>query len=496
MRDEVLDVYKRSLKKVETSFGVEIDEKSIRLVKLELKEGKISKLNFDSENLSEIGGKDLSKPVESLLKRNKYRGEEIYLHFSFGFNVLNKVIQVELKTGERLEQWILANKETVFPPLTEDDIYYDYFVLENGQSERQLCLSLAHKEKLDSILKIAEKHHLNLKRITAGSLTLHDWLKVNGHITDEELIIVILKDASAEVLFYDKGIPIFVSEIPVDLGLDDFCSSFNELSKLHHGEGISYCDKKVLLLGQPIVTERLKAKLNEKRFKSVSRDVVLNSKGMKNSSIPPEFINLFALVSQSLSRATSNINLLPQNKRKNDLLFKRINKIFNFSFRFALISLAILIVLNLGLGFYLNQNQDKLNLFESKMNLVNELRKENQVLIERNRTISNLLVSQSEKAQLLFVLSQLLPQRIWLRSLSNESEGENSENRANEINLSGLSLSESDVSQLVANLEQSKFFKEISVAYLDRVSYQDTRGVSGKYRNTLFKFKIEMRSEI
>jgi len=501
LREDVLDVYQQSLRQISTCYGLEIDHNSVRLVKLNHSENKILKASFDKEVLGDKEEMAFEKAFENLFKRNKYKGEEISLLVSSDLDVLNKVIQIDLKSEERLEQWILANRMEVFPPLTQDDIYYDYFVLENGQSKKQLCLSLVRKEKLDLIIKIAEKYHLNLTSITAGSFTLHGWLRENGLITDEEPIIVILKGASAEVLFYEKELPVFVSEIPVELGLnnsnlDDFCSSFNELLKHHYGEEVSFLDKKVLFLGEPSATKNLEDKLGEEGFVSIAKDIPLNFKNLKNGSIPPEFVPLYSLVSRPLSITNTTVNLLPLDKRKNDDLSKGINRIFNFSLKFTLISLAILVVLNLGLGFYLNQNQDKLTLFESKMKLINDLRKENQHLQEKTKSVSNLLTNQSKKAQLLSIVNQLSPQGVWLRNMSNESQQENSENRLDQIYLNGLSFSESEVSHLVANLERSKYFKEIKVAFLDRVSYQDTRGIPGKYRNSLFKFKIEMRSEI
>lgn len=220
LKDEVWPLWFDSLKGIDIFYCLEIGSNNIRLLKIERRNGK----PYDTTSQVEPVSKNASDEIEnlalaltSLFSKMQYRGEEISVHLSPGRDILNKIVEVELTESKSVQEWIIANRQKVFPAVDEEEIVFDYCIIGEEDKKKYLYVSISRSEKINRLLDIFEKLHLNLKNLSAGSVGLYHYLKERDILEENKnLTIVLFNDLSAEITLCDKGVPVYTTQLPHD----------------------------------------------------------------------------------------------------------------------------------------------------------------------------------------------------------------------------------------------------------------------------------------
>lgn len=482
LRHNIGKIYLDALRGVETSYALEIDTNNLRLVKAEKKDEKILKAETDIQPIE-----NLSQSIATLFSRRHYNGEEVNVAVS-GIDFLNKIVEVDLEKNQTVEDWIIKNKDKVFPPVGDDEIEFDYVVLED--SERKLLnISIVRQNRLERFRQILKENYLNVSSLSSGSLGLCHFLKRNEEVVRlDKLVLVLLKDKSAEVTFLHKGIPVFTTLAGLTEQKEELVTNVRNLMQLCYYGNEGMGDWKFLILG-----EGNQASSYEHTFEKAGLSLLDESqlrKHLNEQSVPLSHLTPFSLIDKSggnVSEITTNF-LFSRSPFNN--YAKPIAMVFEYSLKAFLLLIIVLGVFNIGFALFDSLNKDKVKRFESKMEALNDLKQENQMLEEKWGKISQMLLNRSGESRLLYLISKYRPEGVWLRSISSESI---SSNQRTEI--AGLSISQGEVTGFLKNLEESNLFEDVKLLYLDRVEMTDLTKLPVKYKDSLYKFKIQFQTK-
>jgi Tfp pilus assembly protein PilN len=487
-RDDLVSTYHKALRGIETSFHIEFDSKSIKLLKVESRQGHVLRLYQLGQITDNSDISSFSSALTSLLEALRYKGEPVHVHLSFSEQVINKIVSVNLKQDQTTEQWILENREKVFPPTPDEEIAYDYFVLDRSDSEKILCLSIIKKERLNQIMDILDRANINVESISSRGFLIHSLLSTclkPNSLSD--FTVIALKDTSAELLNYRGGFPEFLAECSVDV------EQIRKVLLLAHSSQTA--KPKLCVLGEHELGPSLVESLRSAGYDILPTKKILENIESKAKELPESYWLLYSLYLGQRNSKKCLTSLLPP-EHIGRFSLKTLQKVFAVSFKAAALSLLVLVILNLGLWAYLRSNQGKLERFESKLAQIEALQKENQNLSEKVTLTSALTQGKTSKAQLLYELSKLAPDSLWLREIV-ESVPAETEKRLNvSLELAGLTVSQEHVNRFLSNLESSHDFKDVKLEYLDHAGYQQSERIPSKYRNAIYRFKITLESLI
>lgn len=514
LKDEVWTVWLQSLKALEVSYYLDIDSDSIRLLKIEMKNGRLRYVTSQKERISENASdeiENLSFTLTSLFSKIRYRGEEISVNLSSGRDILNKVVEFELADSKSIQEWIIANRQRVFPPVDEEEIVFDYFLIGEEDKKKYLYLSICRREKINRLLEVFEKLHLNLKNLSTGGIGLYHFLKERNVLEENKtLMIVLFQDVSAEVTLCQNGKPVYITQIPHNFQsekllnnekifykeADEFINSLKRIADFHYKKDGAIEDLKILLLGEEKLMQALGGIFENAGMDLIDHsDLFKAATSVSNKSISPT--QLFA-TSYMFTKTdqTSNVNFLPSSRFEGFLNPKPFKKAFNYGLKVFVSLLLIFGLLNLGFLVYETGNREKLQRFESKMGILNDLTERNKILTDKLGAVENVQANRSQTSQLLFTISEIMPREIWLRDITARESQEGSLPILSRIEIAGLSTSEKAVTELLSNLEKSEYFTKVQIEFLDKVPAKKIAKVPRKYRKSIFRFKMNFLSGI
>ncbi|HEX9916995.1 MAG TPA: PilN domain-containing protein [candidate division Zixibacteria bacterium] len=482
LRYNMGSMYLDALRGVETSYALEIDSDNLRLVRANKKDDKVLGIKTDAEPIE-----NLSQSISALFSRHHYSGEEVFISVS-GIDFLNKIVEVDLEKNQTVEDWIIKNKDKVFPPTGDEEIEFDYVILEDNE-RKLLYVSIVRQNRLEQLRQILKENYLNVSSISSGSLGLYHFLKRNEEVARlDKLVLVLLKDKSAEITFLRKGVPVFTALAGLTEQKEELVSNIRNLMQLYCHSDERTENWKFLILGEGNL-----ASSYEHAFEKAGLSLLEQSwlqKHLDERSVPSTHVIPFSLVDKSggsISKATTNL-LFSHNRL--DGYTKSIARVFGYSLKAFLLLLIVLGIFNIGFALFDSLNKDKVKGFESKLETLNDLKQENQILEEKWGKLSQMLLNRSGESRLLYLISKYRPEGVWLRSISSESI---SSNQRTEI--AGLAVSQAGVSGFFRNLEESNLFEDVKLLYLDRVETTELTKLPAKYKEALFKFKIQFQSK-
>lgn len=514
LKGEVWPLWLQSLKGLNVSYCLDIDSNNIRLVKIERKNGKLDSIASVTEPIPENTSDEiesLSLALTSLFSRVKHRGEEISVNLSSGRDVLNKIVEVELADSKSVQEWIIANRQKVFPPVDEEEIVFDYFLIGEEDKTKHLYLSICRREKINRLLEIFEKLHLNIRNLSTGSIRLwHSLREKNVLKENNKQMIVLLRDVSTEVTLYENSKPVYITQIPHNFQTlkslnneellhreaDEFINILKGTADFYYKKNEAIKDLKILLLGEEKLTQTL-----SENFRNTGMDLVDHSHLPKlRAPDSSKSISSAKLLASSCIPAKkdrmSDINFLPPSGLGGFLNPQPFKKIFSYGFRAFASLLLVFGLLNLGFLVYETGNREKLQRFESKMEILNDLTGRNKILADKLGTVENVQANRSRTSQLLFTLSEIMPRQIWLRDITDRESQESSLPILSKIEIAGLSTSEKAVTELLSNLEISEYFTKVQIEFLDKVPAKKIAKIPRKYRKSIFRFKMNFLSGI
>lgn len=192
----------------------------------------------------------------------------------------------------------------------------------------------------------------------------------------------------------------------------------------------------------------------------------------------------------------SDISFLPSSRPAYFLNPKPFKKAFNYSLKVFASLLLVLALLNLGFLVYEIGNTQKLQRFESKMEILNDLTERTKILADKLESAQNLEVNRSQTSQLLFALSEITPKEIWLRDIIAGESQESPLPFSNKVEIAGFSTSEKALTEFLSNLERSKYFAQVQIESQEKIPAQKTTKIPQEYRKSIFKFKINLLSRL
>jgi Tfp pilus assembly PilM family ATPase len=512
LKEEVLPLWLQSLKGFDVFYCLNIDSNSIHLAKVETKNGKLCNIISITEPIHENTSdeiENLSLALTSLLSKIKYRGEEISVNLSSDCDILNKIIEVELAESKSVQEWIIANRQKIFPPVDEEEIVFDYFLLGEEDKKKYLYLSICRREKINRLLEVFEKIHLNLKDFTTGGIQLLHFLKDKNVLKENnKLMAVLFQEVSAEVTLYENSKPIYIAQIPLNFQsvksqndeelfqneTDELINSLKRAADFYYKKDQATKDLKILLVGEEKLTQKLSDILKRTGMDLVDHsDLFKLSASVSNKSVSPSELVASSYVLAKTDQA-SNINFLPSTGFGSFLNPKPLQKAFNYGLKIFVSFLLIFGLLNLGFLVYETGNKEKLERFESKMGILNDLTERNKILTDKFESVQSIQVNRSRTSQLLFTLTEIMPEQIWLRDVTVQESGESSLPFSSKIEIAGLSTSEKSVTELLSNLEKSESFAKVQIEFLDKVPSEKIAKIPREYRKSIFRFKMNFIS--
>ena len=514
LKDEVWPLWLDSLRGLDISYWLDINSNSIHLLRIERRNEKLCNITSETEPISKSASdeiENLSLALTSLFSKIKYQGEEISVHLSSNRDILNKIVVVELTGSKSLQEWIIANRQRVFPNVDEEGIVFDYCFV-GGENEKQyLYFSICRREKISGLLETIEKLHLNLKNLSAGSVSLYHYLKERDILEENKnLVIVLFSDLSAEITLCDKGIPIYTTQLPHDFQsaklpnnegvfhkeANEFINGLNRIIDFHSEKTEATDDLKILLLGKEELMKTLSDVLKNNGIDFIDHSHLFTLPArISNKSILPA--NLFASFCTLIRNdQMPGISFLPSSKAAYFLNPKLFQKALSYSVKIFVPLLLIFGLLDLGFLVYELGNKQKLQRFESKMETLNDLIERNKILTHKLEGAENHKVNRSQTSQLLFTLSEITPKEIWLRDITAGESQESSPPFSNKIEIAGFSASEKAITEFLSNLERSEHFAKVQIESLDKVQAQKTTKIPQEYRKSIFKFKINLLSRL
>jgi hypothetical protein len=514
LKDEVWTLWLDSLKGTDIFYCLEIASNSIRLLKIERRNGKPYNITSQVEPISKNTSdeiENLSLALTFLFSKIKYRGEEIFVHLSPERDILNKIVEIELTEFKSVQEWIIANRQRVFPNVDEEEIVFDYCIIGEEGRKKYLYLSIGRREKINRLLEIIEKLHLNLESLSAGSVGLYHYLKERDILEENKnLAIILFNDRSAEVTLCDKGIPIYTTQLPHDFqsakspnneGLfhkeaNEFINGLKKIIDFHCEKTKATGDLKILLLGKEELTKTLSDVLKNNGIDLIDHSHLfkLPARISNRSTLPANLYASFCMLVGN--KQMPGISFLPSPRPAYFLNPKPFKKAFNYSLKVFASFLLVLALLNLGFLVYEIGNSQKLQRFESKMEILSDLTERNKILADKLESAQNLEVNRSETSQLLFALSEIAPKEIWLREIIAGESQESSPPFLNKIEIAGFATSEKAVTEFLSNLERSKYFAQVQIESQEKTPAQKTTKIPQEYRKSIFKFKINLLSRL
>jgi len=502
LKYEVWDLYVESLRGVEYFYGVEIDERTIKVARLETKDEKIINGSFQVEPLAETTPQAIFSALNLVLTKLKYKGEDIYITLT-GRDILNKIIKIEETNFKSTEEWILRNKDKIFPPVKEEDLLLDYKGIGGESAKKLLFLSFVRKENIDPYLGISKERQLNFKALSSGSLPLYSYLQEEVLIPQTgDCILILFKGNSTEITIYQETMPVFVTYIPPlvisgNSSLDDnkqgievFIKDLRQILDFFYQDK-DYKNPKLLFLGNKDVSSKLKPYLREQEFALVEEPAI---KGSDQLVIPQTHITPYLLAKEGVNPTGYYVDFQPPQSKPTVMNLRSLQKVLSYGVRIFLIPLLIFGIMSISLTIYESLDRPRVEKFEIEMQELKTLEEQNNVLEEKWQARKNILSFRSRKSELLSKLSELSPEGIWLRNITIETEEtKTSANRSN-VEIGGLSLSQEAVTEFLSALERSDGFSGIKLASLDKAEGMGLQKIPKRYINSVYKFRLNFIS--
>ncbi len=307
--------------------------------------------------------------------------------------------------------------------------------------------------------------------------------------------VINIKKKSTDIVIVENGFPYFVSEL--DIGGKEFLHSktlfhhrlHSVFDFYHSGDGGRESIQKIIITGENV--EEVKSYLEKKfDFPVETADfeknqlIILKGK-FKNVS---SYAHIIGLGLKKVYPALFEIDLIPDSEKESIQFSSLKSNLKRLSFSFlAIFSFVTLMLFSINLFYSLRvfTFSRRMKGIKSRLDEVYELRSKNNALREELSRIEPLIKNETVWDKVLFEISKLTPDDVWLESIKSSSKLKQSDDESvikeKILYLEGEALEQSKIDRFVSKLEDSPLFKSVQINKIE------------KKEHISFKLKLSLR---
>ncbi len=522
----------------ESYLGLEIDSDSVKLVELvKRRKGLILKKwgNQSIEHSSLAANEEAAaQAIEKLKERLGINKGKVVARMN-GVGVRQTMVRAPLMSYMETEQWLNKNISQFLPPgVHRKDIVFSFHICSENEQYQHILLAIARKNEVEKQIKSLEDAGLEVESLGAGYSDVLNALAFYGDDFYQSNIAVInVNQEQTTIMVCEKGLVSFYQEFDLSIpckAKEDFYQSDRlinlEAININNSQQNAPVDlfqswflevKQVLVdywdkgLGEPSITKIIltgdsKQLLLLKKYLQSLADVEIGNplKGILTNghTVDAGFALCAGLAVKGCYPLLNTINLLPQEIKKSNAINKEKKKVLKIILIVGVIFLGLLMIfqiVDLYLNHQLAASEESLQGMNSRIVAIERLKQENERLAQEIQQARTIIVNRSHTSQLLWEISRLLPQKVWLREITIEKyqpdklqEKNISDNSAmKNLSLTGLSFSEQQIAQFLKALEGSELLRNVRLIETSTLSEKEVYEKTKIRRVTLIRFVIE-----
>ncbi|OQX51661.1 MAG: hypothetical protein B5M53_10685 [Candidatus Cloacimonas sp. 4484_209] len=198
------------------------------------------------------------------------------------------------------------------------------------------------------------------------------------------------------------------------------------------------------------------------RFKSKFKDI-------------PSYAHVIGLGLKMTFPALYKMDIIPENEKKNikfNILKRKLRKLsFSLLYFLSFVTL-ILLCTNLFYSLRLSVYERRVKGLRTKLEKVYELKGRNRTLREKFSSIEPLIKDETVWDKVLFEISKLTPNKVWLESIKSNSILKKGDNKSiikeQVLYIEGKAMEQSKIDYFLSRLEDSPLFKSVQIDKIEK----------------------------
>jgi len=444
--------------------------------------------------------------LKELARKAKIRAKDVTISIAGHSSVIIKRVSLPEMSEDELYESIKFEAEQ-YIPFDIDDVDLDFQILgpkeEPGQMD--VILVAVKKDIVNEYLSVVKEAGLNCQIVDVNSFALENIYEINYEIEPEKNVALVNIGANTiNMNILKGGISVFTRDSAVGSNLHtevlqrEFNLAYEVAERLKRGEPVENVTPQDAFSVMELASEEIISEVNRslEYFHEDIHEIVLSGgcalirdfpnllaeKIRVETKLMQPFKNIKIVSTQETRRQMIKVNLLPL-KRK-----KKPKPLPSFLVITILITVVICILMAY-LTFFFNSrlsvkkkqfaaNETKIAELKEMIKTVEDFEQRNKTFKERNDIIEQLSKNKSLPVKILDEFSALLPNGIWLQTMSIAG---------GTINLEGYGFTNNDIVSYVDNIKNSRMFTDV---YL-----QESKSVEAE-RVAVYMFKLTCRLKV
>ncbi|MBD3290778.1 hypothetical protein GF337_18370 [candidate division KSB1 bacterium] len=526
-----MDLNIKDLSLRERYWGLEINRDCVKLLELFSSRKGFAVGRWGSEPISGTNGSndnDVRAAIKKLKERLGIRHGRIVSRID-DIGVRHLMTETPMLSYPETEQWLMENISGFLPAgISQEDVRFS-FQIGNEQVEQQnVLLAIARKNEISNHIDTLKNIGFEVEAISSGSSDLVNVLALQrDEFYQDTIAIVNMQAETTAIIICERGHISFYKEIRISatnknlLVAETPVGAFQTRNYIEEGDNSSqeWSDEiKQVLVDYWIETL---GKKPVSKIMLTSNDETTLEHGMSLQQISPVEImqpmpegapeNAQPGFDYSLPAGLAlkghypflnTINFLPvehiarnaeeREKRKSLRIMLIAGSLF-------LVMLCMVQLVRFYFAHQLSLSEDAIFQMQSHIVTLEKLKNDNEKLSQRIRHAREIIVNRSNHSQLLWEISRLLPEKLWLRELSvYESNGSDKKSKTTlnpagslRCAMNGFAFSEQQIAQFLKALEDSERFTTVRLLQTKMISAKEVYEKSKLRRVALIRFEVE-----
>ncbi len=431
------------------------------------------------------------------------------------YNLRHHFLKLPAGFNGNMEEWLNQNTAQFLPPgLPKNQIIYGYNHIRNAEDSGAVLLTIA---KLDTIKKWTDVFIQLQLRIAC----------VNGNYFPVQSCFAFLDDTFFQenraflhfdthavfLLITKKGIPGYYKE---------FLRSHSQLKSQSHANDVKRDGIEKESKYASIIEE-----LNQFKNEDTLHQIIITGEGVDQNCysdfkktakvkfggeliqnlIPAgnanRYVHLFGLGIQSLYGQFETCDLRQDEYRQEMNEREQQIQTIHFAGYSGLILISIWLIVmatNFLVKFELGGWEKEVTQLDTKIKQIEELKNTGEELSSQLMLQNNLFKQRSQLANLLFDISRIMPEGVWLRTIryGQTKDADNAEDKIAEIPIiiEGLALAQSGPTKLLSEMEELSYLEQVQLDLMQSIPAEVVLKKTKLRRIPLFKFQLSVWKNI
>ncbi len=524
-----LDIKDISLR--ERYWGLEICQNCVRMVELVQGRKGISVARWGCEPISSNnnnGSRETWSAVKTLKARLGIRHGRIVSRLD-DIGVRHLMIKTPLLSYPETEQWLTENISGFLPTgISQEDVRFSFQIGSEQAEQQNVLLAIARKNAICNHIDTLKNIGFEVEAISSGSSDLVNVLSLQGDEFYQDTIAILnIHRETTAIIICEAGHISFYKEIRISVTNKNLLVAEAPVGAFQTRNYIEEEDnssqewseevKQVLVdywietLGKKPVSKimltandeaTLEHGMSLQQISPVEIIQPMPDSTAKNAqpgfdySLPAglalkghyPFLNTINFLSQEhISR-----NAEEREKRKSLRIMLIAGSLF-------LVMLCMVQLVRFYFAHQLSFSEDAIFQMQSHIVTLEKLKNDNEKLSQQIRHAREIIVNRSSHSQLLWEISRLLPEKLWLRELSVYESNGSDKNPKTNLNpagslccaMNGFAFSEQQIAQFLKALEDSERFTNVRLLQTRMISAKEVFEKSKVRRVALIRFEVE-----